>query len=82
MNEYPKEFSVNSDFLFCSLCAVNVNASKRYFVDYHRASSKHQLKLKTKSASQPAIAEAINSVSQKADFYDDVTKAFLSADIP
>lgn len=82
VNEYPKEFSVNSDFLFCSLCAVNVNASKRYFVDSHRASSKHQLKLKTKSASQPTIAEAIHSVSKKADFYDDVTKAFLSADIP
>ena len=31
VNEYPKEFSVNSDFLFCSLCAVNCECLEEIF---------------------------------------------------
>ena len=43
VNEFPDEFmeSINNQF-YCNLCKCAVSCNKRFLVDFHRNTSKHQ----------------------------------------
>lgn len=76
---YSSEFTAtpNGD-LYCKCCSAIVQCEKQYTVDKHRATSKHLRKSEESTAS---VQQFIN-VESKWDFARDVSKSFLSADIP
>ena len=80
---FPDEFmeSVNNQ-LYCNLCNCAVSCNKRFLVDSHRNTSKHQKALGRRSENLiPQISQTFLRNSDT-DFIEKVTKAFLSADIP
>ena len=50
VNEFPGEVmeSINNQF-YCNLCNCAVSCNKRFLVDFHRNTSKHQKVLSSKS---------------------------------
>ena len=70
VKEFPDEFN----------CAVSCN--KRFLVDSHRNTSKHQKALGSRS--EDLIPQTLQTFlkSSDTDFVEKVTKAFLSPDIP
>ena len=81
VRQFP-EFEVNEERLFCPLCICTVNHSKKDNVISHRNTKKHQNGLTSRIAKQPTIETAVSKGSTKANFFDQVTSAFVSADIP
>ena len=50
VNEFPDEFMESSNNqLYCNLCNCAVSCSKRFIVDSHRITSKHQKALGSRS---------------------------------
>ena len=76
---YPGEFgSTPQGELYCNLCSVVVSHAKRFLVDSHRNTAKHQR----------GLPQRVNIHAQQfldcttKDFAMNVLEAFLSADIP
>ena len=82
VKEFPDEFmeSINNQ-LYCNLCNCAVSCNKRFLVDCHRNTSKHQKALGGKSENlipQPSQTFLRNSDT---NFVENITKAVLSADV-
>ena len=73
--------SINSQ-LYCNLCNCAVSYNKRFLVDSHRNTSKHQKALGNRSENLITHTSQTFSRSSDTDFVEKVTKAFLSAGIP
>lgn len=81
VSEFP-ELEYDGHRLYCPLCITIVNHEKRDFVLAHRKSKKHASALQTRRSRQPQLVSALAESTSKGDFFDQVTQAFLSADIP
>ena len=81
--EFPDEFmqSINNE-LHCNLCNWAVSCDKRFLVDSHRNTPKHQKALGSRSEDLIPQTSQTFLRSSDTDFVEKVTKAFLSADIP
>ena len=64
------------------MCNCAVSCNKRFLVDSHRNTSKHQKALGSRSENLIPQTSQTFSRSSNIDFVAKVTKAFLSADIP
>ena len=78
LHEYDSEFtSTPKGELFCKVCDCILKCDKKFMVDSHRGSAKHQRGfLHEKASTQTFLKTPIP------DFAEKVTKAFLCADIP
>ena len=83
VNKILDEFmeSINNQ-LYCNLCNCAVSGNKRFLVDSHRNTSKHQKALDSRSENLIPQTSQMFSRSNDTDFVKKVTNAFLSADIP
>jgi len=83
LKEFPEEFmkSPNNE-LYCNLCSCTVSCSKRFLVDSHRKTTKHQKALCRRSEQLISPTSQTFLKSSDTDFVEKVTKAFLSADVP
>ena len=73
--------SINNQ-LYCNLRNCAVSCNKRFLVDSHRNTSKHQKALGSRFENLiPQTLQTFLRSSDTADFVEKVTKAFLSADI-
>ena len=83
VKELPDEFmeSINNQ-LYCNLCNCAVSCNKRFLVDSHRNTSKHQKALGSRS--ENLIPQTLQTFLRSSDtnFVEKVTKAFLVVDIP
>ena len=78
--EYPDEFSATpAGDLRCNLCDVLVKYDKKFFVEIHQKSKKHQGKLETKSKCQ---SKQTFLHFDLVNFKEQVVSSFLAADIP
>ena len=76
----PDEFSATpAGDLRCNLCDVLVKCDKKFFVESHRKSKKHQGKLETKSKTQ--CKQTFLHFDQ-VNFKEQVVSSFLAPDIP
>ena len=73
--------SINNQ-LYCNLCNCAVSCNKRFLVDSHRNTSKHQKALGSISENLIPQTSQLFLRSSDTDFVEKLTKAFLSADIP
>ena len=64
------------------MCNYAVYCNKRFLVDSHRNTSKHQNTLRSRSENLIPQTSQTCLRSSDTDFVEKVTKAFLSADIP
>ncbi len=81
LHDFPGEFTITpNNELYCNLCNCAVSCDKRFLVDSHRKTSKHQ---KALSRSELQMSQSLQTFlrSSNSDFVEKVTKAFLSADI-
>ena len=82
VNQFPKEFTCNPrNEIFCQLCATIVKCDKRFHVEQHRQTAKHQRKV---APEQPQVSNSQSFLlpqSQK-NFTKRFVTAFLEADIP
>ena len=67
---------------FCDLCNCGVSCNKRFLVDSHRNTSKHQKALDIRSENLLPQNLQMFLRSSDTDFVEKVTKVFLSADVP
>ena len=83
VEEFPNEFmeSFNNQ-LYCNLCNCLVSCNKRFLVDSHRNTSKHQKAWDSRSENLIPQTSQTFLRSSDTNFVEKVTKAFLSADIP
>ena len=83
VKKFPEEFmqSIN-DELYRNLCSCAVSCNKRFLVDSHRNTSKHQIAFGSRSEDLIPQTSQTFLRSSDTDFVEKVTKAFLSADIP
>ena len=83
VKEFPDQFmeSINHQF-YCNLCNCAVSCNKRFLVDSHRNTSKHQKALGGRSENLIPQTSQTFLRSSDTDFVEKVIKAFLSADIP
>ena len=83
VNEFPDEFteSINNQ-LYRNLCNCAVSCNKRFLVDSHQNTSKHQKALGSRYEHLIPQTSKTFLRSSDTDFVEKVTKAFLSADIP
>ena len=83
VKELPGEFmkSINNQ-LYCNLCNCAVSSNKRFLVDSHRNTTKHQKALGSRC--ENLIPQTLQTFSSSSDnyFVEKVTKAILSAGIP
>ena len=68
--------------LYCNLCNCAVFCFKRFLVDSHRNTSKHQKALGSRSENFITQTSQTFFRSSDTDFVEKVNKAFSSADIP
>ena len=73
--------SINNQ-LYCDLCNCAVSCNKRFLVDSYQNTSKHQKALGSRSENLIPQTQQTFLTSSDTDFVEEVTKAFLSADIP
>ena len=71
-----------SNELYWNLCNCAVSCNKRFLVDSHRNTSKHQKALGSRFKDLFPQTSQTFLRSSDTDFVEKVTKAFLSADIP
>ena len=82
VNQFPTEFTCNPrNELFCLLCATVVRCDKRFHVEQHRQTTKHQRKVAPEQPQASNSQSFLLPQSQK-DFTKQVATAFLEADIP
>ena len=67
---------------YITICVTAVSCNKRFLVNCHQNTSKHQKVLGSRSKNR--IPQTLQTFlrSSDTDFVEKVTKAFLSADIP
>ena len=82
VKEFPDEFMESINQLYCNLCNCAVSCNKRFLVDSHRNTSKHQKALGSRSENLIPQTSQTFFRSSDTDFVEEVTKAFLFADIP
>ena len=83
VKEFSDEFMVSiNNQLYCNLCNCAVSCNKRFLVDFHQNTSKHQKALGSRSEHLISHASQTFLRSSDADFVKKITKAFLSANIP
>ena len=77
VKEFPDEVlqSINNE-LYCNLCNCAVFCNKRFFVDSHRNTSKHQKALGNRSKDLIPQTSQTFIRSSDADFVEKVTKDF------
>ena len=73
--------SINNQ-LYCNLCNCAVSCNKRFLVDSHRNTSKHQKALRSRPENLIPQTSQTFLRSSDTDFVVKIIKAFLSADIP
>lgn len=79
VKNFSGEFQLTPDGgLYCKLCACVVDGTRKSSVDKHRQTAKHQRKLEI----QPYSIDQGFISRPKESLIDQVTNAFLSADIP
>ena len=78
VSEFPEFEVCGENELYCPLCICTVNYRKRDFVTAHRNTKKHATVIRNKESKQPTLQGS----TSKGNFFDKVTYAFLSADIP
>ena len=79
IKEFPDKFmeSINNQ-LYCNLYNCAVSCNKHFLADSHQKTSKHQKVLGSRSENFiPQTSQTLFT-----DFFEKVTKVFLSADIP
>ena len=77
------EFTENiNNELYCNLCNCAVSCNKRFLVDTHRNTSKHQNALGCRSEDLILQTSQTFLRSRDTNFVEKVTKAFLFPDIP
>ena len=83
VKEFPDEFmqSINNE-LYHNLCNCAVCCNKRFLVDSHQNTSKHQKALGSRSEDLIPRTSQTFLKSNDTDFVEKVTKAFLPPDIP
>ena len=83
VKEFHDEFmeGINNQ-LYCNLCNCTVSCNKRFLVDSHQNTSKHQKALGSRSENLILQASQTFLRSSDTEFVEKITKAFLSADIP
>ena len=80
VKQYFQEFSCNpQNDLYCQLCSTIVRCDKRFHVEQHRQSAKHQKKIAP--AKKTLNKQSFVPICQW-DFTKKVVTAFLEADIP
>ena len=78
LHEYASEFtSTPKGELFCKLCNCIMKCNKKFMVDSHHGSAKHQKGFLHEKAGMQTFLK-----TPLPDFAEKVTKAFLCADIP
>ena len=82
VKEFFDEFMESNNQLYCNLCNCAVSCNKRFVVDSHRNTSKHQKALSSRS--ENLIPQTSQTFLRRSDtnFVEKVIKVFLSADIP
>jgi len=82
LHGFPGEFTKTpNNELYCNLCNCVVSCDKRFLVDSHRKTSKHQKSLSRSELQMPQSSQTFLR-SSNSDFVEKVTKGFLSANIP
>ena len=77
--EFPSEIARSDDGeLFCTLCACVVKHDRRHFINSHRQTFIHQRFFSRNEPRQSTIVQSLEAATVK----DNVTNAFLSANIP
>ena len=80
---YPTEFMATTrGELFCTLCSTIVSHCKKFSIDKHRQSKKHQKALPSTSQQRQQPLSIPTTSFDWNDYVGKVTAAFLSADIP
>jgi hypothetical protein len=89
VNKYPKCLSFDATLhLLCTLCQVTINYDENHIsshVDTHFNGKKHREKVENNEKSQQHILNAFDKSEKslrKNEYFEDLTNAFLSADIP
>ena len=85
VKEFPDESmeSINNQlYRYYNLCNCAVSCNKRFLVDSHRNTSKHQKALGSRSENLIPQTSQTFLRSSDIDFVEKVTKAFLFTDIP
>lgn len=83
-----EDFSTDGTILFCKCCETNIAATKKFQVDQHVKTTKHQINKNRKGTSfkQSLITSTINntevSLTRRAIFNQDLCNAMILADIP
>ena len=78
----PKSFSCNlRSVLFRELCETIVKCAKRFQVEQHCQTAKHQRKMSSALGERTTKTQSFVPAGQK-DFTLNVVKAFIKADIP
>ena len=73
--------SINNES-YCNLCNCVVSCNKRFVIDSHQNTSKHQKAFGSRFEDLIPKTSQTFLRSSDTDFVEKVTKAFLSADIP
>ena len=82
VNQFPKKFTCNPrNELFCQLCATIVKCDKRFHVEQHRQTAKHQRNVAPQQPQASNSQSFLLPQSQK-DFTKQVVTASLEDDIP
>ena len=83
LQDFSEEFmKSHNNELYCNLCRSTISCNKRFLVESHQNTCKHQKALGCRS--ELLIPHTLQTFlrSSNTDFAENVTKAFLSADIP
>ena len=68
--------------LFCTLCSIIASHNRKFLVDKHCQSTKHQKALSSTSQQRQQPLSRLTASFDWNDCVEKVTPAFLSADIP
>ena len=83
VKEFPDKFMESiSNQLYCNLFNCAIFCNKRFLIDSHRNTVKHQTALGSRSENLIPKTSYTFLRSNDTDFVEKVTKAFLSANIP
>lgn len=76
VENYPTEFSLHpTGMIYCNLCSTTVKSDKKWNLDHHRNTKRHQ-QLMAKSSTGTSTFLTLPEISEN------VVRAFLEADIP
>ena len=80
--DFPDKLTQNpNNKLYCNLCKCVLSYDKRFLVDSHWKTSKHQKTLGRSKLQMPQTSQTFLTNSSS-DFVKKLTRVFLSADIP